>query len=390
MDLPRPTRKGKFANISAIAPLGFSSLFSRKNKKKRHLHLYTILLLVGSFSGGSDRIFAQEVINRGYSAGGNLSGTNTSNSTSFFVEETRLELIKTADRAAAEPGDTVVYRLSLNNTGTTTVTNVIVTDNLPLGLNFLPQSVQAAIFANGSNTSVSLSGFKSENRTLFFTYPSLAAGQTLNIVYAALVTPDAVRGDGRNTAQETRSNLASFLVRIRDGILSDCGTIIGRVFIDKNFDGEQQTGEPGVPNAVIFMDDGNRITTDAEGLFSLANVVSGNRTGTLDLSSLPGYTLAPNRYFIERNSQSRLVRLEPGGLVRMNFGVTPILEEEARGSGRGTLTRHPLPVTNDSITRHPSPVTNNSVTSHQSPVTSWRGGQFSVTSPESPVHSWRG
>jgi hypothetical protein len=48
------------------------------------------------------------------------------------------------------------------------------------------------------------------------------------------------------------------------------------------------------------------------------------------LTSLPGYSLAPNRRFIEGNSQSRLVRLEPGGLARMNFAVTPAYGEERR------------------------------------------------------------
>jgi hypothetical protein len=129
-------------------------------------------------------------------------------------------------------------------------------------------------------------------------------------------------------ARESRSNLAAFQLRIRQGILSDCATIVGRVFVDKNFDGQQQPGEPGVPNAVLFMDDGNRITTDANGLFSLVNVIAGNRTATLDLSSLPGYSLAPNIKFIEGNSQSRLVRLEPGGMARMNFAVTPAYGEQ--------------------------------------------------------------
>ncbi len=100
--------------------------------------------------------------------------------------------------------------------------------------------------------------------------------------------------------------------------------------MDKNFDGEQQSNEPGIPNAVIYLEDGSRITTDPNGLFSLANVLPGYHTGVLDLSSLPGYTLAPNRKFIERNSQSRLVRIEPGGLVRMNFAVTPSFQEEGR------------------------------------------------------------
>lgn len=75
------------------------------------------------------------------------------------------------------------------------------------------------------------------------------------------------------------------------------------------------------------MDDGNRITTDSKGLFSVANVISGYRTGVLDLTSVPGYTFAPNHKFSKRNSQSRLVHLEPGGLVRMNFAVTPLSQE---------------------------------------------------------------
>ncbi|MGB7443030.1 MAG: hypothetical protein WA919_18350, partial [Coleofasciculaceae cyanobacterium] len=117
-------------------------------------------------------------------------------------------------------------------------------------------------------------------------------------------------------------------LRVDPGLLSDCGTLIGRVFEDKNFDGEQQPGEPGIPNAVIFLEDGNRITTDTEGLFSVANVLPGYHTGVLDPTSVPGYTIAPNHHFSEGNSKSRLVRLEPGGLARMNFAVTPTFPEE--------------------------------------------------------------
>lgn len=202
------------------------------------------------------------------------------------------------------------------------------TDTLPLGVRYLPQSLQGSITTGNTTTPVSLPPAQTANRTVTFTYPTpLAPQQTLTIAYGAVVTSDAVRGDGRNVAQEARSNIASFQLRIRPGILSDCGTLIGRVFVDKNFNGEQEPGEPGVPNAVVYMDDGNRITTDPNGLFSVANVIAGNRTGTLDLSSLPGYSLAPNLRFIESNSQSRLVRLEPGGMARMNFAVTPAYRE---------------------------------------------------------------
>jgi uncharacterized repeat protein (TIGR01451 family) len=266
--------------------------------------------------------------------------TVPSNPTTFTAvpDVAELEVLKTGDRSAAEPGDTVTYRLLVRNTGTTAIRSLVVQDVLPLGMQFVAKSLQGAV-GNGTTTApVILPEPTIDNRTIAIAVPNgLGPQQTLSLTYAVVLTPDAIRGSGRNLAsasgntgtRELRSNTASFLVRIRPGILSDCGTILGRVFVDKNFDGEQQRGEPGVPNAVIFMDDGNRIVTDPNGLFSVANVIAGNRTGALDLSSLPGYTLAPNLYRIEANSQSRLVRLAPGGLARMNFAVTPAFGEQS-------------------------------------------------------------
>ena len=232
-------------------------------------------------------------------------------------------ITKTADRGAAEPGDVITYRLVVTNaTANATAGPVVVTDQLPLGLALIPSSITTSIAA----TTTVVSG-----QSFTLTFPALAANSSISIAYSAEVTSDAFRGTGRNVAQATLLGIgtftATYLVLIRPGILSDCGTIIGRVFVDRNFDGEQQAGEPGVPNAVLFMDDGNRIITDPDGLFSLINVLSGNRVGTLDLSSLPGYTLAPNLYWLADNSVSRLVRLEPGGLARMNFAVTPTFGE---------------------------------------------------------------
>lgn len=269
--------------------------------------------------------------------GGPRVSTN-SNSTlvTARVGTSRLEIVKSADRASAEPGDTIVYRLQIRNAGNGPIRDLSVEDKLPRGLKLIEKSVRASL--NGQ--AVAIAQPKANNRTVTFQIPgTLGPKQTATIVYAALVTPDAIRGSGRNFATATgrgpsgspiSSPTASYKVEIRAGILSDCGTIIGRVFIDKNFDGEQQPGEPGVPNAVVFMDDGNRITTDADGLFSLAYVISGMRTGTLDLTSLPGYTIAPNLYRIEANSTSRLVKLAPGSMARMNFAVTPTYKEGQR------------------------------------------------------------
>jgi uncharacterized repeat protein (TIGR01451 family) len=253
-----------------------------------------------------------------------------------MCQPNQMQIIKTGDRATAEPGDTVIYRISVKNLADAGLNNIFVTDNLPLGFQFLPKSVRGEL----DGQAIAITPERNGNTVIFRTDVTILTDKVLNIAYAAQLTADALRGTGRNSAIanarrsdngfSTKDGPATHQLKIRPGIVSDCGTIIGRVFVDKNFDGEQQRGEPGVPNAVIFLEDGNRITTDPNGLFSLANALPGNHTGVLDLSSLPGYTLAPNKKFRERNSQSRLVRLEPGGLVRMNFAVTPAFQEPVK------------------------------------------------------------
>jgi hypothetical protein len=200
----------------------------------------------------------------------------------------------------------------------------------------LPNSVRAELDGKKLDIITSYNG----NTVSFSINTTVAVDKSINIAYAVQLTNDAQRGTGKNSAiaSTTRSdnNLtvkdgpAIHYLKVRGGITSDSGTIIGRVFVDKNFDGEQQPGESGIPNAVIYLENGNRLITDPNGLFSLVNVLPGAHTGVLDLSSLPGYTLAPNRKFRERNSQSRLVRIAPGSMVRMNFAVTPTFQEEGK------------------------------------------------------------
>lgn len=244
-----------------------------------------------------------------------------------------IQIVKTGDRASAAPGDTVIYRLLIRNVSTTRIDRLTITDTLPLGFNFLGESVRAEV----RNRSVSLEARREGSTVSFELSEPLPADATLTIAYGAQLTPDALRGTGRNSAVArgrredndwtVRDGPAVHRLRVEPGIITDCGTILGRVFVDRNFDGEQQPGEPGVANAVIYLDDGNRISTDENGLFSVANVLPGYRTGALDLSSIPDYTLAPNERFIERNSPSRLVQLAPGSTVRMNFGVMPATPE---------------------------------------------------------------
>ena len=257
------------------------------------------------------------------------------------AEEVSIE--KTGDRAAAEPGDIVVYRLALRNLASVPLTNFQVTDTLPLGFRLEADSVRAEV----ASEAIAINTVNRSERVIEFsaTDISIPTEGVLNIIYAAQVTPAALRGEGENSAivnaQRTDNNLAVkdgpaiHTLELEPGIIQNSGTLLGRVFVDKNFDGEQQPKEPGVPNAVIYLEDGNRIITDEDGLFSVSNILPGNHTGILDFTSIPEYRLAPNLRFSEGNSKSRLVRLEPGGTARMNFAVTPT------AAGKKTERRKP-------------------------------------------------
>jgi uncharacterized repeat protein (TIGR01451 family) len=251
---------------------------------------------------------------------------------SGLCNQNQIQLTKSGDRASAQPGDTVIYRLSVKNISDGDLDNIVITDILPAGFNFLPASVRGE--TNG--TAVPITVNRQGSTVQFRADITLPKDGILNIAYAAQLTTDALRGTGKNlanvSAQLTDNDVtvqngpAIHRVRVGNGLFTNCGTLIGRVFEDRNFDGEQQSGEPGIPNAVVFMNDGNRITTDPKGLFHVKCVLPGYLTGVVDPLSIPGYRLAPNQKFIEGNSASRLVRMEPGGMARMNFGVMPKVE----------------------------------------------------------------
>lgn len=246
-----------------------------------------------------------------------------------LCQQNQIKLTKSADRASASPGDTVIYRLSVRNTSDVPLNKVSISDQLPLGFKFLTASVRGEL----NQKTVPIQLVQNGQTVTLSADVELATGTVLNIAYAAQLTPDALRGTGKNYANlighrvdnglEVKDGPALQQVRLNEGILTNCSTILGRVFEDRNFDGEQQEGEPGIPNAVVYLEDGNRVTTDPNGLFSVKCVLPGYHTGVLDPLSVPGYRLAPNRRFIEGNSASRLVRLAPGTMARMNFAVIP-------------------------------------------------------------------
>lgn len=95
-------------------------------------------------------------------------------------------------------------------------------------------------------------------------------------------------------------------------------TVFGRVFLDENQNGRYDSGEAGVGGVKLVSAQGEIITTDAEGRYSLPilNQIRGNYILKLDLKSLP------KNYKITTENPA-IVRLSPGMPSEINFGVAP-------------------------------------------------------------------
>jgi hypothetical protein len=123
------------------------------------------------------------------------------------------------------------------------------------------------------------------------------------------------------TVGTTVSNVASATVRVVPDPTFDCSDLIGKVFDDRNANGYQDDGEPGIANVRVATVRGLLVTSDAEGRFHVAcaDIPQAERGSNfimkLDERTLPtGYRLT--------TENPRVVRTTRGKMVRLNFGAT--------------------------------------------------------------------
>ncbi len=199
----------------------------------------------------------------------------------------QVTLEKVAEVLEVALGETAPYTLTLSNPGLVPLTDLRIHDRLPEGGRFARGSALGA-------DSVQAAG---RDLTIFVAGP-LAPGDR-HIIHYGVAIVSAESETLENTAFATagddgvRSATATARIRVQRRWPLETRAAIGAVWIDTNGDGKRTSDEPGVKGADIWSDDGEVVSTDAEGRFSFRNLRPGRHAFRLDPATVPsGYQVA--------------------------------------------------------------------------------------------------
>ena len=254
----------------------------------------------------------------------------------FFTQGQVLELSKSASKREANVGDVITYQIVLRNKTTKDINQVRVEDQIPPNFKYIKGSARL----NGQAV-VDPSG----NRNLSFAIGTIPAFVDKNgngradqgepgfssLTYQLVIGSGATPQTYVNTAFAvdvcptcTISNSDQARVAVTLDPLFDLGTIIGKVFHDKNGDGYQDPDEPGVANAMVALDNGSYVLTDEYGRYHFPAVTPGQRLLKINVSSLPPGASVTTR-------ESLVVAVTPGLLAKANFGIDYHVDTESIG-----------------------------------------------------------
>jgi uncharacterized repeat protein (TIGR01451 family) len=254
----------------------------------------------------------------------------------YFTQGIVLDLTKTANKKEAVVGDVVTYLVEIRNTTDEDVTLVKVYDQIPPNFKYIKGSARL----NGDKMANPRG-----NRPLVFDIGTVPARVDSNgngradqgeqgymtLSYQLVIGSGATPGEYKNTVVARDvcdncliSNSDRAEVTVTLDPLFDLGTIIGKVFLDRNSDGWQDKGEEGVPGAMVVLDDGTYVLTDEHGRYHFPAVKPGHRLLKINLNHLPLGAKATTR-------EALIVSVTPGLLVKANFGVVYEYDEESIG-----------------------------------------------------------
>jgi uncharacterized repeat protein (TIGR01451 family) len=263
-------------------------------------------------------------------------------------ENAALEITKSADRPSAEIGDTVTYRVEVHNATAVAADDVTVRDLLPPSFHYAEGT---ALVEASPDPARSINPEVSTDGLLVFRLGRVLAGAGAVVTYRVRVGANAQEGDQFNSAsaagtlttgERVSTPPARASVRVRSGLFSTQQVIVGRVYADANLDGQFDKDERGLPGVRLYLNNGQSVITDSEGLYNFPVVNEGAQVVSLDPVTLPvGYSLVDTGRRAEK-SWTRLLRTPLGGgaLLRQNFALRSPDGEAASVNNPGFKNGH--------------------------------------------------
>ncbi len=231
-----------------------------------------------------------------------------------------LDINKVANKSSIEIGDVVTYTVEASNKLKFKVTNGFITDKLPFGFKYVPDT----LFLNGK----AVKNFSAVDE-LKVPVGDLNADEKVTLLYQTRTGIRVPEGPSINRALASAtspqnkpivSDVATATVFVKKGVFSKNGAIIGKVFVDTNNNGIQDNNEAGVPNIALYTATGIRILTDSKGKYSVPDIQNGEFMLGIDLTSLPkGFELPKVSTWIGQDDISKRVYIPESGLAKVNF-----------------------------------------------------------------------
>ncbi|MDH3626291.1 MAG: DUF11 domain-containing protein [Acidobacteriota bacterium] len=270
-----------------------------------------------------------------------------------------LQLTKSANRSSATVGDSVIYSLVAAHSGTVLdLDNTVVVDRLPPTLRYLRGSTTI----DGVSAPDPITAEK--GRLLTFGLGLLQPGDGRLVRYATVVAAGAVRGEAINQAHLEAmtpagslvvSDQATAAVRLTPGPFRREAQLVGRVFVDDDSDGVPDDGEPGVPGALVTMEDGRGALTDVSGRWSITGVDPGLHVVRIDPATLPSSiipTIGGTQWV--GDAGTRFVEARASTLVIADLPVGPPLSPRCSITAEPISYTLPLAIFQDSRGRYDS------------------------------------
>ncbi|MFN0182137.1 MAG: hypothetical protein ACKVZ0_25310 [Gemmatimonadales bacterium] len=256
-------------------------------------------------------------------------GNNTGTDQATVSRINPIVVEKVASRSDVEIGDVVDYTVLIRNRSAAEVLDVTVTDVLPKGFTYQRGTARVDLIPIADPAGA-------PGPTLAFLVGDLEANGVIRLTYRVKVGAGATLGDGINQASARsatgiQSAVALSQVRVRGGVFTDRGIIMGKVYLRCDCDSTDQRARRrallerdsvGVPGVRVFLEDGASVVTDLEGKFNLVGVVSGLHVLKVDPTSVPrGGRLVALDSRNAGDSSSRFVDLKNGELHKADFAI---------------------------------------------------------------------